>query len=323
MIPEKAGELLKSSTCGRFSLEKQQYGLVGAHSAAKICSWTKRSLLDRGECYKGKFYGIRSWLCCQMTPCVACTNMCVYCWREFAAGAAKNFEFEADEPEKIIDGCIKAQRKLLTGFGGNENVNRQKFLESNEPMHFAISLTGEPTMYPRINELIRKLHEKGKTTFLVTNGMFPDVLERIEPPTQAYISLDAPNKEIYGKIDNPIFPDYWGRLLRSLEAMRKLKKKTRTSVRITLVKGHNDCDFEGYSELIKVAEPLFLEVKAYMHVGSSRKRLKKENMPLHEEVAEFSKKLAGLIGYRTIDEQRESRVVLLMKKDFDGRMMRF
>ncbi|MBN1156235.1 4-demethylwyosine synthase TYW1 [Candidatus Woesearchaeota archaeon] len=302
-------------------MNRQQYGIAGKHSAAKICTWTKKSLLDKGDCYKGKFYGIRSWMCCQMTPCIVCTNRCVFCWREFTTGTAKKLESEIDEPDKIIDNCVKAHRKLLTGFGGNEKTNMNKFEESKEPMHFAISLTGEPTMYPKISELIKRLHEKGKTTFLVTNGMFPDVLEKIEAPTQLYISVDAPNREEYGKIDNPIFPDYWERFIRSLELMKKTK--TRTAIRITLVKGVNDSDINGYAGLVKIASPMFVEVKAYMFVGSSRKRLKKENMPLHEEVVEFSKKLAELIGYKIIDEQKESRVVLLMKEDFEGRMMKF
>ncbi|TDA33071.1 MAG: 4-demethylwyosine synthase TYW1, partial [Hadesarchaea archaeon] len=37
--------------------ERQGYRLVGRNSAVKVCLWTRRSLLGRGECYKARFYG--------------------------------------------------------------------------------------------------------------------------------------------------------------------------------------------------------------------------------------------------------------------------
>jgi tRNA wybutosine-synthesizing protein 1 len=48
----------------------------------------------------------------------------------------------------------------------------------------AISLTGEPTLYRHIDELIRIFHKKGLTTFLVSNGTNPSALARLsEEPT--------------------------------------------------------------------------------------------------------------------------------------------
>ena len=41
-------------------LEKQQYRVVGDHSAVKICGWTKNMIRGEGGCYKLKFYGIMS-----------------------------------------------------------------------------------------------------------------------------------------------------------------------------------------------------------------------------------------------------------------------
>lgn len=40
--------------------------------------------------------------------------------------------------------------------------------------HCALSLVGEPIMYPQINELAGQLHDRGISTFLVTNAQFPD-----------------------------------------------------------------------------------------------------------------------------------------------------
>lgn len=42
--------------------------------------------------------------------------------------------------------------------------------------HCALSLVGEPIMYPEINKFITLLHEKQISTFLVTNAQFPDAI---------------------------------------------------------------------------------------------------------------------------------------------------
>jgi len=62
-------------------LEKQHYKLAGRHSAVKLCTWTKKSIRDKGSCYKQQFYGIESHRCLQMTPAVSwCTQKCLFCW---------------------------------------------------------------------------------------------------------------------------------------------------------------------------------------------------------------------------------------------------
>ena len=229
---------------------------------------------------------------------------------------------KVDDPEFIVNDCIRAQRRKLTGFGGNADINKNKFKEAQEPMHFAISLTGEPTIYPKLSELISELHKLGKTTFLVTNGQFPDIIKSLkELPTQLYVSVSATNEQDFKKFNKSCFKDGWKRLNKTLELMPELK--TRTVIRITLIKGINMKDEKAYAGLIKKAGPMFVELKAYMFVGSSRKRLSKENMPFHEDVKEFSKKVAELSGYKLIDEKKESRVVLLAKQDYKDRIMRF
>ena len=37
-------------------MEKQGYRFIGNHSAVKTCEWTKKSLINKGSCYKQKFY---------------------------------------------------------------------------------------------------------------------------------------------------------------------------------------------------------------------------------------------------------------------------
>jgi tRNA wybutosine-synthesizing protein 1 len=70
---------------------------------------------------------------------------------------------------------------------------------------------------------------------------------------------------------------------------------------------------ERYGIIIKKANPTYVEVKAYMHVGFSRLRLGFENMPSHKDIQEFSVQIAGKTGYKKIDESTESRVVLLSR----------
>ena len=63
--------------------------------------------------------------------------------------------------------------------------------EAFKPIHFAISLSGEPTMYPKLPELIDEIHKRGMTAYLVTNGSYPDMVEKLinHEPTQFYITL--------------------------------------------------------------------------------------------------------------------------------------
>ena len=305
-------------------LEKQQYGFTGKHSAVKICAWTKKSILDKGVCYKEKFYGIKSHRCCQITPSVGfCQNRCEICWRPVEFTIGSKMDFDVDKPEEIIKQAPAMQRKLLSGFGGNKNADKKKLEQAKTPMHYAISLAGEPLIYPKLNRLIKLLHKEKKSTFVVTNGMLPDILEKIEPPTQLYVSIDAPTEELLKKIDKPTLKDAWKRLNKSLEILKKLKKKTRTALRITLVRGENMAYPEKYAKIIEKADPNFVEVKAYMYVGASRQRLKMENMPYHKDVVEFSREIEKRCSYKIIDEQPESRVVLMMKKDIKCRIMKF
>lgn len=291
-------------------LEKQGYRLVGNHSACKICEWTRKSLVDEDVCYKQKFYGIQSHQCCQMTPSVFCINRCIFCWRDTSLTTKKSFGKKIDEPKEIIQGCIKAQRELLSGFGGNENTNIKKFKEAQNPKYFAISLTGEPTFYPKLNDLLSELKKQKKCSFLVTNGLFPKNLEKLDTlPIQLYISVDAPNKSLYEKIDRPLMKNSWGKFNQTLELLPSLN--TRKVLRITLIKGLNMTDFIGYSKLIKKADSDFIEVKAYMWVGHSRLNLNLDNMPLHKDIIKFSKKISKATGLNIVDEKENSRVVLL------------
>lgn len=220
--------------------------------------------------------------------------------------------FATDEPKEIIEKSIEAQRVLLSGFKGFEGTNMKKWKEAQEPKNAAISLTGEPTAYPKISELIEEFTRRKMSTFLVTNGQFPKHLENISEPSQFYLSLDAPTKEIYKKVDIPQFPDFWERFEETIALLPSFSCKK--AVRLTLVKGRNDSCAKGYAELIRRADADFVEIKAYMWIGFSRMRLPIEAMPLFAEVQKFAEDLNAHLGYSYKDEDARSRVVLLAKK---------
>jgi len=296
-------------------LENQQYGFTGNHSAVKICTWTKKSLRDEGTCYKEKFYGIKSHKCCQMTPSVGlCQNACIFCWRD---QKVKGSFTPMDDPDDIIKKSVLEQRRLLNGFKGNAKVNMEKFEEAQNPDQYAISLSGEPTLYPKLSELIDKLTKAGCTTFLVTNGLQPGLLTELAMPTQLYVSLDAPNEELFNKIDQPSFKGAWKKLNETLDLLPELGKKTRTAIRITLIAKYNMVHPELYAARIEKSQPMFVEVKGYMFVGSSRQRLSMDNMPRHPEVKAFAEEICKCCSYKIVDEQPRSRVLLLMKEDKD------
>jgi tRNA wybutosine-synthesizing protein 1 len=294
------------------TLEKKGYRFVGSksHSAVKICHWTKKSIIDDGVCYKEKFYGIKSHRCLQMSPSIPfCHHKCLFCWRDISV-TSTSWEEDFDDPGEIIDEGIEAQRKLLVGYFGNSVANQQKVLEAQDPTNAAISLAGEPLLYPSINQLLEEYEKRNFTTFLVSNGLSPEKLGNLDPePTQLYISLDAPNREVYKKICDPQIPDGWEKLNHSMDLLSSFN--CRTVIRMTCVAGYNMTHPEEYARIIENSNPDFVEIKAYMYVGSSRDRLKFENMPRSSDVLSFAHEIASLCGMKIVDQSSESRVVLL------------
>ena len=305
--PEELAELLR----------RQQYHLIGNHSAAKRCRWLYESLVHDRPCYKQQFYGIKSHRCIQMTPTVAqCNLRCSFCWRAQSGDLPLKWDEMAssnwDNPETIVDSCIAIQRKLVSGYKGNKNVTPSEFREATVPRHVAISLAGEPTLYPFLGDLIECFNKKGFTTFLVSNGTNPEALTKLSTePTQLYISLCAPDEETFRKVCTPQIPEAWKKLSETLSILSNFKCPT--VLRLTLAKNLNLKNPEKYARLIERANPTYVEPKAYMHVGFSRLRLAFGNMPSHQEIKQFAMQLVEETGYNILQEAPESRVVLLSR----------
>lgn len=129
-------------------------------------------------------------------------------------------------------------------------VKTERLSEGLSPRHCALSLVGEPIMYPEINALVDELHRRHISTFLVTNAQFPDRIMMLKPITQVlfflchkydiefdinlysqkvgynvwflflwlqlYVSVDAATKDSLKAIDRPLFGDFWERFLVSI-----------------------------------------------------------------------------------------------------------
>lgn len=315
--------LLRSTTSTIMGLLRQQkYQLIGSRktAAVKKCHWLHKALTSNRFCYKN-WYGIESHRCVQMTPTLACPNNCLHCWRIERGDPGTSPWGEEDfityDDEKVIlEQAIKAQFRILSGYKSNPKVIKERYVEALHPKHFAISLAGEPTLYGRLGEFIELCRSKGFTTFLVTNGMYPEKLASLvdrSRPSQLYISVNASSSEKFMALSRSSLTDGWQRLMSSLRLLREFKCPT--VIRITVIREVNDreSDIEGFAKLISLAEPWYVEAKGYMYLGYSRFRLGLSNMPKHRDVLNFAEKLSKTCGYDLVADSLVSRVALLSR----------
>ncbi|HET7146994.1 MAG TPA: 4-demethylwyosine synthase TYW1, partial [Candidatus Nitrosopolaris sp.] len=311
--------LIQISPAVKSRLQKAKYGIYN-HSAVELCHWTKKSFANAGSCYKNKFYGISTHRCMEMTPtAMNCENRCVYCWRptEFYDTLQMPPEL-VDEPDVIVEHLMAERKKLINGFYGHEKNDRKKLDESLFPTHYAISLSGEPTMYPKLPELIKYLRTlpATKSIFLVTNGQEPDMLQRLADedslPTQIYLSTNASNQKMFYLVNRPRHRDAWERWWKSLKFLSTAK--TRTVLRMTIIRQYNDAMkfVDEFAEMMQQGNPHFIELKSYMHIGMSTQRLEAKNMIEMNEIRSFSEQMCfKLQGYSIMDESEISRIVVL------------
>ncbi|EDQ93030.1 uncharacterized protein MONBRDRAFT_14102 [Monosiga brevicollis MX1] len=298
----------------RKALTKQGYKLIGSHSGVKLCRWTKSMLRGRGGCYKHTFYGIASHRCMETTPSLACANKCVFCWRHHTNPVGTEWRWQMDEPIEIVNGAMQNHYDMVRQFSGAPGVMPERMREAMEIRHCALSLVGEPIMYPKINEFLDLLHDRNISSFLVTNAQFPDAIANLRPCCQLYVSIDASNEQSLKQIDRPLFKDYWPRFL---ECLRELGRKgQRTVYRLTVVKAWNDDEIRGYADLVQLGEPDFIEVKGVTFCGTSKaSSLTMDNVPFHEEVVGFVQTLVDMLpDYELVCEHEHSNSVLAVHK---------
>ncbi len=247
-----------------------------------------------------------------MTPTLRCNQRCIFCWR--------SIEHEIEDsrpllPEEIIAQIPAPQRK---GLSGDKPFSDPEFWAeaTSNPTQFAVSLSGEPTLYPYLPELIARLREGGRSVFVVSNGTVPEMIEKIAP-TQLYLSLDAVDVKSYEEICCPIGDaEYmWANVMRSMALLKQKEAEgTRTAIRITLVAGCNDSMTQAFAKIIDTSQPMYVEIKGYMYLGYSRNRLSESSVPDMDAIRLFASEIADATGYEIMDENVPSRVVCLRRK---------
>jgi tRNA wybutosine-synthesizing protein 1 len=307
----------------RQALTKEGYKIIGTHSAVKLCRWTKNQLRGRGGCYKHSFYGITSYQCMEATPSLACANKCVFCWRHHKNPVGTEWRWKEDSPDMIVQQAISLHVNMVHEMKGVPGVIPERYEEAHTVRHCALSLVGEPIMYPRINEMLFELHRRDISSFLVTNAQFPDRIDQLDPVTQLYVSIDAATKDSLKAIDRPLFKDFWERYLASLAAIKK--KAQRTVYRMTLVKSWNMEELDGYAQLIEYGMPDFIEIKAVTYCGKSdASSLTMQNVPWHEEVCTYASHLCERLrergycqgtNYSIATEHQHSCCILIARED--------
>jgi tRNA wybutosine-synthesizing protein 1 len=313
----------------RATLTKQGYKLVGSHAGVKMCRWTKSMLRGQGGCYKNTFYGIASHQCMESTTNLACASKCVFCWRHQRNPTGTEWKWKLDDAKLIFDGLTKSHYEMVKQFKGVPGVTPKALAEAKKLRHAALSLVGEPIMYPEMDKFIGMLHENGISSFLVTNGTFPECIKSIRQVTQLYLSVDAPTEKSHKAVDRPLHKDAWARFLKSCEYLSK--RKERTIFRLTMVKGWNDEEMEQYGDLVRIGKPDFIEIKGVTYCGNSwagntddKQNLTLKNVPFHEEVVEMceritdsiNEKMADMPGfeYQVMSEHAHSNCILIANK---------
>jgi tRNA wybutosine-synthesizing protein 1 len=225
---------------------------------------------------------------------------------------------QVNEPGDLIAGFEEKHLEMIKAMRGVPGVLPERLAEASKSVkHCALSLVGEPIIYPRINEMLTGLHRKGISTFMVTNAQFPDEMESLVPVTQLYISIDAPTPEELKAVDRPLFSDFWERFLECVDQLRV--KRQRTVFRLTLVNGWNTQALSKYVQLVRRGGPDFIEVKGVTYCGdSTASPLTIKHCPYHAEVRAYCKAMVAELGegYELASEHAHSNIVLIARKEF-------
>ena len=248
---------------------------------------------------------------------------------------SKNNGFTKFGLDNDISCCINSRVELEVLFNRaltTPDEIMQAHSEAMHPNHAAISLDGEPLLYPRMSELIKEFKNREMTTFIVTNGTLPDKINDLNYlPSQLYITLPAPDEEIYKKLCRPMVKNGWEKINESLSMLNSLS--CRSLIRLTAIKNLNVNEkyINTYKNIIEKANPNFFEIKGFTLQAKAlaiKERLRSDK-PLHyffpdfEFLEDFALKFEKMTGFPIIYRNRASRDFLFAvnwDKDKDPRI---
>ncbi len=221
--------------------------------------------------------------------------------------------------EKEISCCIDSRDEIVKLFNlalTTPDEIMQVHGEAMNPNHAAISLDGEPLLYPKIGGLVEEFRNRNMTSFIVTNGTLPEKIESLNSlPSQLYITLPAPNETVYKKVCRPMIKNGWSKISDTLDLVESLS--CRSLVRITAVKNLNFSEnyIKDYIKLIEKANPNFFEIKGFTLQAKALKineRLKSDKtlqyyFPEYEYLEELALKFEKIGNFPLIYTNKVSR----------------
>ncbi len=221
--------------------------------------------------------------------------------------------------EKEISCCIDSRDEIVKLFNlalTTPDEIMQVHGEAMNPNHAAISLDGEPLLYPKIGGLVEEFRNRNMTSFIVTNGTLPERLESLNSlPSQLYITLPAPNETVYKKVCRPMIKNGWSKISDTLDLVESLS--CRSLVRITAVKNLNYSEnyIKDYIKLIDKANPNFFEIKGFTLQAKAlmiNERLKSDKtlqyyFPEYEYLEELALKFEEIGNFPLIYTNKASR----------------
>ena len=221
--------------------------------------------------------------------------------------------------EKEISCCIDSRDEIVKLFNlalTTPDEIMQVHGEAMNPNHAAISLDGEPLLYPKIGGLVEEFRNRNMTSFIVTNGTLPERIESLKSlPSQLYITLPAPNETVYKKVCRPMIKNGWSKISDTLDLVESLS--CRSLIRITAVKNLNLSEnyIKDYIKLIDKANPNFFEIKGFTLQAKAlmiNERLKSDKtlqyyFPEYEYLEELALKFEEIGNFPLIYTNKASR----------------
>ncbi|UCD00634.1 MAG: radical SAM protein [Promethearchaeota archaeon] len=224
--------------------------------------------------------------------------------------------FKLDDDIKFCIGSRTELEVLINRSLTTPNEIMQAHSEAMIPNHAAVSLDGEPLLYPKISEYVKEFRNRNMTTFIVTNGTLPENIEKLESlPSQLYITLPAPNEQIYKKICRPMIKNGWNKIMGSLDLVNSLY--CRSVIRLTAIKdlNFNENLINDYIRIVERANPNFFEIKGFTLQAKAlliKDRLKSEKpvqdfFPEYNYLKNLALKFEKISGFPLIYKNKASR----------------
>ena len=90
----------------------------------------------------------------ETTPSLACANKCVFCWRHHSNPVGTEWKWKMDKAEDVLAGALESHYAMIKQMRGVPGVLPERLAEGMDAKHCALSLVGEPIMYPEINRYL-------------------------------------------------------------------------------------------------------------------------------------------------------------------------